>query len=98
VPLTHSLPEWWTNPSEFDPERFSDERAEHKRHRFSWVPFGGAHMCLGMHFAYMLVKAILHPLLASSRLTVADGYQMQYQQVPIPKPKDRLPLTLEPIA
>ncbi len=98
VPLTHHLPEWWSNPYDFDPERFSDQRAEHKRHRFLWVPFGGgAHMCLGMHFAYMQVKAILHQLLAKYRLTVADDYEMDYQQVPIPKPKDRLPLTLEPI-
>ena len=36
--------------------RFTDE-AQRNRHRFAWVPFGGgAHMCLGLHFAYMQAK------------------------------------------
>ena len=51
-PFTHRMEEWWSNPLEFDPMRFSPERAEHKRHGFSYVPFGGgAHKCIGMHFA-----------------------------------------------
>ena len=36
--------------------RFTDE-AQRSRHRFAWVPFGGgAHMCIGLHFAYMQAK------------------------------------------
>ena len=36
----------WKNggqPLEFDPMRFSPDRAEHKRHGFSYIPFGGAY-------------------------------------------------------
>ena len=48
----HRSPRWWSEPDHFDPERFSPARAEHRRHPFAWVPFGGgAHMCLGLHFA-----------------------------------------------
>ncbi|MGJ3628856.1 cytochrome P450 [Sphingomonas sp. MMS24-JH45] len=33
--------------------RFAPENAR-GRHRFAWVPFGGgAHMCIGLHFATM---------------------------------------------
>lgn len=96
IVLSHHLPDCWSNPYTFDPERFSDERAEHKRHRFSWVPFGGgAHMCIGMHFAYMMVKAILHRVLTRYRLVVPEGYEMPYQSLPIPRPKDRLPMFVE---
>ena len=49
--FTHHMPEFWPEPDKFDPMRFSDE-AQRTRHRFAWVPYGGgAHMCLGLHFA-----------------------------------------------
>ena len=54
--FTHHMPEIWPEPETFDPLRFTDE-AQRNRHRFAWVPFGGgAHMCLGLHFAYMQAK------------------------------------------
>ena len=54
--FTHHMPEIWPDPETFDPMRFTDE-AQRTRHRFAWVPFGGgAHMCLGLHFAYMQAK------------------------------------------
>ncbi len=54
--FTHHMPEIWPDPEKFDPMRFTDE-AQRNRHRFAWVPFGGgAHMCLGLHFAYMQAK------------------------------------------
>ena len=34
-PFTHRMEEWWTNPLEFDPMRFSPERADDKRHGFN---------------------------------------------------------------
>src|SRR3979411_3093929 len=53
--FTHHMPEIWPDPNAFDPMRFTDE-AQRTRHRFAWVAFGGgAHMCLGLHFAYMQV-------------------------------------------
>lgn len=93
--MSHRLPQWWTDPDRFDPERFSPARAEHRRHPFAWAPFGGgAHMCLGLHFAEMQVKAVLQPLLLNARLVVPAGYQMPYQMAPIVRPRDGLPITL----
>jgi len=96
--FTHRMSEWWTNPTAFDPERFNEERAEHKRHRFSYMPFGGgAHACIGFHFAEMELKAVLHQLLLKYRLHLPEGYEAKYQMLPMPRPKDKLPIRLEPL-
>jgi cytochrome P450 len=65
------------------------------RHKYAWVPFGGgAHMCLGLHFAYMQMKLIMHRLLTTRRIEVAQGYEPEWQAWPIPKPKDGLKVKL----
>jgi cytochrome P450 len=93
---THHLPSIWTNPHDFDPERFAPARAEHKRHPYAYLPFGGgAHLCIGQHFADMEVKSVMHQLLRRFRWRVADGYRMPYQLVPIAKPRDGLPVVLD---
>ena len=95
---THHMEEIWSNPYLFDPERFAPGREEHKVHHFAWVPFGGGpHMCIGQHFAELQVKAIMHQVLLRYRWSVPRGYRMPYQLVPIAKPRDGLPLTLERI-
>jgi cytochrome P450 len=93
---THYMDEYWTNPTQFDPERFSPERAEQKRHAYSWVPFsGGAHMCIGLHFADMQIKLVMDQILKRYRFSVPEGYEMPVQQSPISKPRDQLPIILE---
>jgi cytochrome P450 len=96
---TQRDPQWWSAPDRFDPERFSPARQEHRRHPFAWAPFGGgAHMCLGLHFAEMQVKAVLHLLLQRYTLHLPPGYQLPYQLAPIAKPRDGLPMRLTPLA
>jgi cytochrome P450 len=96
---THHMDEYWRDPFRFDPERFLDARAEHKQHKYLWIPFsGGAHMCIGLHFAEMQVKAVMTQLLQRFRWSLPAGYEMPVQQAPISKPRDGLPLTLLPIA
>jgi cytochrome P450 len=96
--LTHYLPEWWEDPYRFDPLRFSPERAEDERHSHSWIPFGGgAHLCIGMRFAELQVKAVMHQMVQRYRWSVPAGYSMPVQQAPISKPLDGLPVTLVPL-
>ena len=95
---THHMEEWWSDPYRFDPERFMSGREEHTRHSHSYVPFGGGnHMCLGLRFAEMQIKAILFQLIQRYRWSVPEGYRMPVQQAPISKPMDGLPLSIERI-
>jgi cytochrome P450 len=61
---THLMEDYWEAPLDFDPMRFSPENVA-ARHKFAWFPFsGGAHMCLGLHFAYMQMKVFFVSLVA----------------------------------
>lgn len=94
---THYLEQHWAQPQQFDPLRFSDERAEHKSHPYCWVPFsGGAHMCIGLHFAMMQIKLVMFEMLKNYRWSIDEGYEMPVQQSPISKPRDGLPIYFEP--
>lgn len=96
--LTHYMEEYWSNPNDFDPERFSKERAEDKKHFFQWVPFGGgAHKCLGLNFAEVQTKLFLFHLLRRYNIKVKDGYEMPRSWVPLIFPADGLPVSFEPI-
>ncbi len=96
--FTHHMPSLWPEPHKFDPLRFTDE-AVRARHKYAWVPFGGgAHMCLGLHFAYMQAKTFFYHLLSTSRVSVADGYTPAWQHWPIPRPRDGLPVRIERLA
>lgn len=95
---TQRMEAWWSNPHQFDPDRFV--REEHKQHPFLWAPFGGgAHKCIGLHFADMLFKCALSHLLLNYRFSFASPsqYPGKIQHFPFAKPMDNLPLVLEPL-
>tara|TARA_Y100001001_G_scaffold61297_1_gene58222 strand:- start:670 stop:1914 length:1245 start_codon:yes stop_codon:yes gene_type:complete len=94
--FTHYMEEYWPDAERFDPERFAEHRREDKVHPYAWVPFGGgAHKCIGLHFADMQVKAILHQVLLKYRWRVPADYVMPVDTTSLPVPKDGLPVTLE---
>ena len=97
--FTHYMPEYWSNPNEFDPQRFAPERAEDKKDFFQYVPFGGgAHKCLGMHFAETQGKMFLYHLLRNFRVSKDPKMvKYKYNNVPLTFPTDGLPLTLQRI-
>ena len=93
--LVHHMEEHWPDPERFDPERFTPELVK-ARHKYAWVPFGGgAHMCLGLHFAYMQIKVLMAHMLTRYRIEVEPGYDPDWQAWPIPQPKDGLRITLK---
>jgi cytochrome P450 len=95
--FTHYMPQLWPDPERYDPMRFTPE-ATRGRHKFAFVPFGGgAHMCLGLHFAYMEAKCFTWHLLNNFRIAVEPGYRANWRLLPIPYPRDGLPVTLAPL-
>jgi cytochrome P450 len=95
VQFSHLMEEYWTNPMVFDPERFAEDRREDRSHRFAWEPFGGGvHKCIGLFFAGLEVKSIMHRLLRGYHWSVAPGYQAPMDNHSLPFPKDGQPITL----
>ena len=93
--FTHAMPEYWPDPETFDPERFAEDRREDKVHPYAWVPFGGgAHKCIGLHFAELQVKAVLHQLVQGFEWDVDPAYRMPLDMTSLPVPKDDLPVRL----
>lgn len=96
---SHYMPEYWTDPTLFDPERFSESRREDKSHRFAWEPFGGGvHKCLGMIFANMESKLVLSALLRHFEWSVPDDYAPPMRNESLPYPGDGMPVSLRPLS
>jgi cytochrome P450 len=95
--FTHWMDEYWNEPAKFDPERFSPERNEHKKHAFQFFPFGGgAHKCIGMHFAQMEYKNFLFKFMKRYDFEARHKKQDVYMQTfPLPKPSDEMPILLK---
>ena len=97
--INHFDPDHWPDPTRFDPDRFAPDRREDRSHRMAFEPFGGGvHKCIGMHFAGMQVRAIFHELLRSYRWSVPEGYVWPLDLTALPVPRDRVPVSLEPVA
>lgn len=99
VHYIQQMSEHWTRAQSFWPERFSDDIAEHKKHPFMWAPFGGgAHKCIGMHFAELLFKCTFTALIRQCQFRFRDEtyFPAKLQNFPFAKPADDLPLKILP--
>ena len=91
--LNHYWPGLWSDPRAFDPERFSDARREDRSHRLAFMPYGGgAHKCIGMHFATIVVKVVIHHLLRHHRIEMRSGYTLEWDMTALPAPTDGFPV------
>ena len=94
----HRMDTVWESPEKYDIDRWLEPRLEHKRHSFGFVGFGGgAHKCIGMHFALMNAKMFLHQFLRQYEFSLSDKADHSFQAIPLPKPGDDLPLVLKPL-
>jgi cytochrome P450 len=97
--FTHHMPEYWNEPERFDPLRFTAERREDKVHKQAWSPFGaGVHKCIGLHFASMQIKAIMHQVINKFEWSTQQGYEVSWDRTTVPKPRDGLRVTLDAVA
>ena len=89
------LPDWWKDPDRFDPGRFTDAGAFNSVSRYVFAPFGGgAHKCVGQHFADMTVKATMHQILRRFEWSVPSGYIPRMTWGTGPTPADGLPMSV----
>ncbi len=73
---TQRHPDFWNEPTRFDPERFSDEQSA-GRHRTAYIPFlSGRHQCLGKPFALMEGQLMLAMLLQRYSIAPVAGFSV----------------------
>lgn len=96
----HFDPQYFANPHEFNPARFSDTSQDGSTNEpFAFIPFGrGSHMCLGMHFAYMEIKAVVYQLLLSRELENQGESELALDYLPIVRPQQAMRVTFHSLA
>uniref|UniRef100_A0A8D8X8G7 Probable cytochrome P450 6a14 n=1 Tax=Cacopsylla melanoneura TaxID=428564 RepID=A0A8D8X8G7_9HEMI len=66
----HYDPEYYPNPDQFDPERFTPENIEARPH-YTYLPFGdGPRNCIGMRFGLIQFKSGLAHLMANFQFSI----------------------------
>jgi cytochrome P450 len=71
---THRLPDIWSNPDSFDPDRFLPERSQ-GRPRFAYFPFSaGPRQCIGASLATLEAQMIISMAAQRFRLTTPPGF------------------------
>lgn len=64
----HNNPEYWPNPSKFDPDRFLPEDLKDLK-SLIYLPFSsGPRNCIGQKFALVVIKTVLTELLRKWRV------------------------------
>jgi cytochrome P450 len=93
----HHDPDVWTEPAKFDPDRFSPERAEDKRKRGTYMPFGaGAHACIGAQLSTLEAKAFWSCFLKRARIKLAQPYEARHTFTPLGCVSGDVELVVEP--
>lgn len=91
INATHRDQTVYTNPELFDPDRFSVERAEHKKQEFSLVGFGGGpRICLGLAFAQLEMKIFAAHLLRNYEWKLQENQDLTMVPIPTLHPRDGL--------
>jgi cytochrome P450 len=92
--ITHRHPEFWPNPEEFDPERFTPESAR-GRHPFAYFPWaGGPRGCPAADFATTFAKLALVTLAQRYRVELVRGHEIQRVREHVLRPSNGLPVTV----
>jgi cytochrome P450 len=91
---SHRLPDVWSSPNAFRPERFAPE-ARAALPKGAYVPFGaGSRTCIGMRFGQLEIRTIATKMLARFSYEPTPGYALRVRQQPTIGPADGLPLVL----
>ena len=89
---SHHLPDVFSDPEEFRPERFAPE-ARAALPKGAYVPFGGgSRTCIGMRFGQLEVRTIATLILSRFTLSLPADFKLGIRQMPTISPKDGLPM------
>ena len=88
----HFDSEYFAEPDVFNPARFSENNdANRTRSPHTFIPFGrGSHMCIGMHFAHMEIKAVIYQTLLKREISLKADTEPELEYLPIVRPEGAL--------
>ncbi len=99
IPETHQDASIYTHPEQFDPDRFSPQRAEDKQKTFSHIPFGGGiRECLGKEFARLEMKIFVTLLVRDYQWELLPNQNLTRTVIPFSRPKDGLKVKLSSLS
>lgn len=69
----------WTNPMQFEPERFEEDKPK-DRHKYTYMPFGGGpRLCIGNNFALQEMQVVLALFLKNFRFDIDHNFQPEME-------------------
>ena len=95
--VTHRDSKYWSNPEQFDPDRFAPEQVS-SRPRHIYYPFGeGPHVCIGNNFALMEMQLILAIAFQRFRLKLVPNHPIALKPEATLRPKHGMKMTVEKV-
>ena len=92
--VTHRHPEFWSEPEQFQPERFTPAQAA-RRHRCVYIPFGeGLRRCIGEPFALLEMHLALATIAQAYTLWVVPEHPVVPEVAVTLRPRDGLWMTV----
>src|SRR5262245_3331901 len=93
--ITHRDPRFFDRPDEFEPERWSGEKAE-SLPKYAYFPFGGGpRQCIGNYFAMMEIVLLLATIGQRFKLSSLPDYVVEVLPVLSLRPKTGIKVTIE---
>nr|XP_034987358.1 cytochrome P450 3A29-like [Zootoca vivipara] len=96
--VLHYDPEYWSEPEEFRPERFSKENKE-SINPYVYLPFGaGPRNCLGMRFALLTLKAAVASLMQNFTFKPCKETKIPMELTSVGLTKPKYPIILQAVS
>jgi cytochrome P450 len=93
--MLHRHPAFWSEPEQFNPERFAGADAE-ERHRFAYIPFAvGPRHCIGENIAMFEMLVHVNAMSRRFRLTRAGNEPIELEAQINLRPRSNLMMTVE---
>jgi len=93
--FTHRHPDFWENPLQFDPDRWTPER-ESAQHNYAYHPFAaGQRVCIGNNFSLLESHILLALLARRFEPHLAEGFTAQWMMKGVLGTANGMPMQIE---
>lgn len=91
----HRNPNYWENPDQFVPTRFSKANSKEIK-KFAFLPFGGGpRMCIGNNFAMMEMQLILVHFVRKYKWKLVADQKIEYQPLITLRPRHGIKMQIQ---